>query len=237
VNWDLIPGSAISTINLIPGSNPLFGLNTLGGALSIRTKSGAQYPGTAATLYGGSFGRRAVEAQHGRRERRARLFCERERISRGRVARAVAFRRAPVFTKLGWQDGTSDLDLSITHAESDLTGNGLLPQSMVRDDPKQAYTLSDHTRNRMTLFSLNATRWLTGDLLWSSTVYYRQSEKSHDQRRPQRGQRSAATASWPTTTATPTHPRSIAPATSQRVTDSSTQAALTSGNLSGRAIW
>ncbi len=82
------------------------------------------------------------------------------------------------FTKLGWQDGTSDLDLSITHAESDLTGNGLLPQSMVRDDPKQAYTLSDHTRNRMTLFSLNATRWLTGDLLWSSTVYYRQSEKS-----------------------------------------------------------
>jgi len=30
----------------------------------------------------------------------------------------------------------------------------------------------------MTLFSLNATRWLTGDLLWSSTVYYRESEKS-----------------------------------------------------------
>ncbi|HYU71012.1 MAG TPA: Plug domain-containing protein, partial [Burkholderiales bacterium] len=28
VNWDLIPTAAISTINLIPGSNPLFGLNT-----------------------------------------------------------------------------------------------------------------------------------------------------------------------------------------------------------------
>jgi len=33
-----------------PGSVPLFGLNTLGGALSIRTKSGAQYPGTEAQL-------------------------------------------------------------------------------------------------------------------------------------------------------------------------------------------
>ncbi len=61
VNWDLIPTSAISTINLIPGSNPLFGLNTLGGALSIRTKSGAQYPGAAAALQGGSFGRHAAE--------------------------------------------------------------------------------------------------------------------------------------------------------------------------------
>jgi outer membrane receptor for Fe3+-dicitrate len=47
VNWDLIPQSAISTIQLIPGSNPAFGLNTLGGALAIYTKSGSQYPGGA----------------------------------------------------------------------------------------------------------------------------------------------------------------------------------------------
>lgn len=40
VNWDLIPTLAISRTDLIPGSNPLFGLNTLGGALSLQTKSG-----------------------------------------------------------------------------------------------------------------------------------------------------------------------------------------------------
>src|ERR1700733_7374180 len=40
VNWDLIPQAAISTVTLMSGSNPVFGLNTLGGALSIRTKSG-----------------------------------------------------------------------------------------------------------------------------------------------------------------------------------------------------
>ncbi len=178
VNWDSIPTAAISTINLIPGSNPLFGLNTLGGALSIRTKSGAQYPGTAATLYAGSFGRRSVEAQHGGANGEFDYF-----------ASASAFREdgwrahspsdvRQFFSKLGWQDGTTDIDFSITHAESDLTGNGLLPQSMVRDDPKQAYTLSDHTRNRMTLFTLNATRWLADDLLWSGTAYYRESEKN-----------------------------------------------------------
>ncbi|MGH8503601.1 MAG: TonB-dependent receptor plug domain-containing protein, partial [Gammaproteobacteria bacterium] len=39
VNWAIIPDSAIGSINLIPGSNPLFGRNTLGGALSIQTKT------------------------------------------------------------------------------------------------------------------------------------------------------------------------------------------------------
>jgi iron complex outermembrane receptor protein len=39
VNWDLIPEYAINTVSLISGSNPVFGLNTLGGALSVRTKN------------------------------------------------------------------------------------------------------------------------------------------------------------------------------------------------------
>jgi len=178
VSWDLIPTAAISTINLIPGSNPLFGLNTLGGALSIRTKSGAQYPGTAATLYAGSFGRRSVDAQHGGANGESDYFVSASafRDDGWRVQSASDVRH--FFSKLGWQDGTTDVDFSITRAESDLTGNGLLPQSMVRDDPKQAYTLSDHTRNRMTLLSLNATRWLAGDLLWSGTAYYRESERN-----------------------------------------------------------
>ena len=46
VAWDLIPKIAISEVALIPGSNPLFGLNTLGGAVSIDTKDGYSAPGT-----------------------------------------------------------------------------------------------------------------------------------------------------------------------------------------------
>ena len=57
VQWDLIPTGALATVDVIPGSNPLFGLNTLGGALALRTKTGAAFPGTAVQAYGGSFGR------------------------------------------------------------------------------------------------------------------------------------------------------------------------------------
>jgi iron complex outermembrane receptor protein len=35
VNWDLIPDLAIDRMDLV-GSNPVFGLNALGGALSVR---------------------------------------------------------------------------------------------------------------------------------------------------------------------------------------------------------
>jgi outer membrane receptor protein involved in Fe transport len=65
VNWDLIPEAAISTVNLIPGSNPVFGLNTLGGALSVNTKSGKEYPGGSLSLEGGSWGRINPTAEFG----------------------------------------------------------------------------------------------------------------------------------------------------------------------------
>ena len=65
VSWDLIPRSAISSLALMPGSNPLFGLNTLGGALSLETKNGVRDPGTSIQAIYGSHTRYAVEFEHG----------------------------------------------------------------------------------------------------------------------------------------------------------------------------
>src|SRR5258708_1071430 len=65
VNWDLIPQSAISTVTLMSGSTPVFGLNTLAGPLSVKTKSGPDDPGTEVEAYGGSFGRRSFEGATG----------------------------------------------------------------------------------------------------------------------------------------------------------------------------
>src|SRR5262249_24602692 len=65
VSWDLIPRIAVSELALMPGSNPLFGLNTLGGALSLQTKDGRSGNRTSLTLGGGSFGRKTAEFEHG----------------------------------------------------------------------------------------------------------------------------------------------------------------------------
>ena len=45
VAWDLIPKAAIRSATLVPGSNPLFGRNSLGGAIAIATRDGASDPG------------------------------------------------------------------------------------------------------------------------------------------------------------------------------------------------
>ena len=65
VSWDLIPKVAIDSMTLMPGSNPFFGLNTLGGSLSLRTKDGINWPGSAVQLSAGLYGRRALELEHG----------------------------------------------------------------------------------------------------------------------------------------------------------------------------
>jgi len=75
INWDLIPANAIRSVNVIPGSNPIFGLNTLGGALSLETKTGFTDPGVDGTLLYGSWGRKLVRADAGAHSKRFGIFA------------------------------------------------------------------------------------------------------------------------------------------------------------------
>ena len=96
VSWDLIPKDAISEVALIPGSDPLFGLNTLGGALSIQTKSGLTNPGWAGDVLYGSSGRKEVEGEWGGgKAHRIQLVSLRARISRIGLALRFAVRYPP----------------------------------------------------------------------------------------------------------------------------------------------
>src|SRR5262249_4835973 len=64
VNWDFIPQMAINRLTLVPNS-PIFGLNAIGGALSIEMKNGFNYQGKEVELLGGSYGRVQGAAQAG----------------------------------------------------------------------------------------------------------------------------------------------------------------------------
>ena len=65
VNWDMVPEFAVQSISLVPGANPAFGLNTLGGALSLTTATGISAPGLRGEFSAGSFGRKRLELSHG----------------------------------------------------------------------------------------------------------------------------------------------------------------------------
>ena len=172
VNWDLLPPSAISSVQLIPGSNPVFGLNTLGGALAIYTRSGAQYPGAAAELTAGSFGRSGIELEYGGVHDRFDYFATANFASETGWAQHNGSEVKQFFGKLGYQDDVTDLDFSLTLADNTLQGTQTLPQAWL-DTPTQPYTYPDVNRNRVAFWTAKGSHFLSDTLLLGGTAYYR----------------------------------------------------------------
>lgn len=172
VNWDLIPQSAISTVTLMSGSNPVFGLNTLGGALSVRTKSGHDDPGTELEGYRGSFGRRSFEGQTGGAAGNFDYFLSGGYFDENGWRDFSPSRVVQGFGKVGWQNENTDLDLSYTYADTSLYGDGAVPENMLDFRREVSYT-PDYTQNRLSFANLTGTQFLSRKLLLSGNVYYR----------------------------------------------------------------
>ena len=64
VNWDAVPENAIARVD-VWSSNPVFGLNALGGAVNMTMKDGFTWQGAEASLQGGSYGHGMAGAQWG----------------------------------------------------------------------------------------------------------------------------------------------------------------------------
>lgn len=173
VNWDLIPRNAIASIDLIPGSNPLFGLNTLGGALSVRTKDGFSHAGSGIEAYTGSFGRSAVTAEHGGNNGELGWYFTATRFKEDGWRDLSPSDVNQFFGKVSHRSSKHELDLNITHANSDLIGNGLTPLSFYEQRRRSIFTSPDNTKNRMTMLSLNGGYWLDDVQKLSGTVYVR----------------------------------------------------------------
>ena len=184
VSWDLIPRIAIAETTLMPGSNPLFGLNTLGGALSVETKDGRSHPGASLELSGGSFGRKTAEFEYGGSSAKGlswyvagNLFFE----DGWRDDSPSDVRQ--FFGKLGWQGATTSLGLSLAYADNSLTGNGLQDQRfLARTMPASTPCPTSPRTARRSSISARGTAQAT-TLTFSGNVYFRDIRAEHDERR------------------------------------------------------
>jgi outer membrane receptor protein involved in Fe transport len=177
VNWVLIPDSAIDTVYLMPGSNPLFGLNALGGAISIETKDGFSHPGSSAEVYGGSFDRLGVSAETGGSiEERVAYFVTGTYLEEDGWRDFSPTEAAQVFGDVGWQTAHSTLGVSLTYVDTDLVGNGAVPVDLLELDRTAIFTRPDQTQNELVLLNLTGTRELSGSLALTGNVYMRESD-------------------------------------------------------------
>ena len=174
VSWDLIPTSAIRAVTLVPGSNPLFGRNSLGGALSVRTKDGRSDPGMTADLSYGSFDRRIARATIGGQAGNGiHWFGSADYFAENGWRDFSPSRSGQLFGKLGWAGPTTDIALSGSFADSDLNGNGLQELRLLRQDRASVYTWPDNTRNRAWLGNLTLAHAFNEGLKLNATGFYR----------------------------------------------------------------
>ncbi|WP_213954828.1 MULTISPECIES: TonB-dependent receptor [unclassified Variovorax] len=175
VSWDLIPRSAISTMALMPGSNPLFGLNTLGGAIAIQTKDGLHNPGTSVQLSGGSWGRAALEFETGGSDKESgwNWFVTGNGLHENgwRVDSPSDVRQ--LFAKVGRTTRDGSVYLSASFADNDLTGNGTQEIGALQRDWSSVRTIPDNTRNKAASVNLAITQALNDTWTASGNIYYR----------------------------------------------------------------
>ncbi len=173
VNWDLIPDIAIDRVELV-STSPVFGLNALGGAISVTMKNGFRSQGSDVELSGGSYDQRAVTAQYG--------------VNSGVVGLYVAGR---ALDWNGWREFSSDrmrdfyavaslhadpatLDLSFARADNTTNGQGAAPVQELAVNRSLVFTGPQTNINTLDFLTLNG--GLTLDDAWSlqTVVYYRE---------------------------------------------------------------
>lgn len=189
VSWDLLPDFALDSLALVPGANPAFGLNTLGGAIALTTVDGRSAPGWHTALEVGSFGRRQATLSHGGQNGDWTHYLGAELFEEDGWRDFSPGRRGVLLGKLGLRTGAGDVSLTVLSGRSRLVGNGLVPlytfeeaddrtPSLGAFDRAAVYTHPDLTRNEATLLSLRWTRWLGDDTLLEAMLHGRQARRT-----------------------------------------------------------
>lgn len=178
--WDKIPNFAIGNMQVVPGSNPLYGLNTLGGAIAVQTKSGRDHQDAALEYEAGSWGRQRALAEYGGVS------------ADGSVDYMIGFQHTTengwrnyspshvnqLFAKTGWQNDSTKLDLTYIGADNNLIGNGLTPEFLLRGDKDQINTRPDFTNNYSHFLALNGSHFFNDQTMFSGNVYYKKSNRN-----------------------------------------------------------
>ena len=174
VSWDLIPENAISEMALVPGSDPLFGLNTLGGAVTVQTKDGTTHPGIEGEATYGSSGRKAVEATWGGGKPKGFnwfLAGNGFHESGWRIDSPSDVRQG--FGRFGWRTDSTDLAFTGTYAYNTLSGNGLQDYRLLQQNWASVYTIPDVIADRAPLFNFMARHTFTSALTFIGNAWFR----------------------------------------------------------------
>lgn len=174
VNWDLIPPNAIESTTLHGGSNPVYGLNSLGGALAIKTKTGFSAPKHQVEVYGGSFDRHVEEITSGANNGKFGYFVDLRSFAEQGWRDFSPSNAKQALGTLSWQGDRGNLDLTVAANDNDLRGNGAVPVQLLTQDRNAVFTHPDQTVTRLLFTELSGNYALNDTVELSGNAYFRQ---------------------------------------------------------------
>jgi iron complex outermembrane receptor protein len=171
VNWDLIPDLAIDRMDLV-GSNPVFGLNALGGALSVRMKNGFTYQGGELDLLGGSFGHYQGNLQYGVQSGNVAAYFAATGLHEGGWRDLQSSNLGNLYGDLGWRGDRGEAHINVTAAQTRLNGPGTSPVELLAVAPSAQFTAPNLITNQYAQVNLTGSYNINDTTSLQGLAYY-----------------------------------------------------------------
>ena len=180
VLWDLIPNFSISNMQMVAGSNPVYGLNTLGGAMSMQTKSGQNFKKEVVDVSAGSWARNTsvVEVGGVLADSNMDYYIGFEHFNENGWRKFSPSHVNQIFGKLGFESEMSRYEVTYTGAHNLLIGNGLTPKDLLGAERDGVHTLEDETKNEYSQLALNMSHFFNEESMIAGNIYYKRSDRA-----------------------------------------------------------
>ena len=156
VNWDLFPAIAINRVDLV-SSSPVYGLNALGGGVSISMKDGFSYHGSDVELSGGSFGNHAAAVQYGANNGTLGVYVA------GNALQNTGWRPysddslRQLYAVVSARRERASLDISYTRGDNQMNGQGPAPLQEMAVNRSLVFTGPQTNINRLNFVTYSGT--------------------------------------------------------------------------------
>jgi iron complex outermembrane recepter protein len=179
VNWDFIPEKAIDKVSLFP-SNPVFGLNAIGGALSIQMKNGFTYQGTEFEGMAGSYGRIQGSVQAGKQDGNLSAYAFFESAwDKGWRDFASDSHINRMYADVGARNEQTEFHISFTGADNILGNVAATPLNMLSQSYSSVFTWPQSTHLQLAFLQANLTHNFSDTLSFQGNLYYRGFWQAH----------------------------------------------------------
>lgn len=178
VNWDFIPEYAIHRMDLVP-NNPVFGLNALGGALSIQMKNGFLYQGTEAEMRAGSFGRRALTVESGKQWGNVATYIAADALNDDGWRDQSESKLRRVFADIGARNDSTEFHINYTGGQNSFGAAAATPIQLLDRRWGAVYTLPQTAVNTLNFVNATVSHDIGDTLNVKANAYYRGFRQSH----------------------------------------------------------